>query len=743
MKNVLNKKNIRNVLIVLAMMGVIEFTVVPETNSMFIEDNTSKPLIYQAGLYKLYLDFDSMVGKSIQIDRNNSDINNVTLVIEIPRNSNIMSDNEVKTDTFKVNASSAYTIKDFSTVGATSTFDGTSFKLVTLNNSNQNKIQLKVSAKVTENGVHLDIPIEEIINTGNLTEKYFTYTNVIYNKTLEQYKKELGYLDCIVKSSNEFWVPKEHVQNEEVKTKFNSWIKDEGNTTDTLRKDNYDSSVSKYIKKYFFDVNDNFKMNQIITLDGMSVTTNENYYIYKIEDNFVGYAKTYAESVNGKTNKFYFTNVNSLNTNSKLNEVLTKYLTTYTNNNVNESLSYITSKDTNLLNIVNGSKTVLGLSFSGDTSIRCIQIVDNFEGYVKTYAGVSSGKTNRFYFTDIDKLNTDNKLNGVFEYYLATYAGKNGAEATKIRQYVTDMYNISVKDLINGYTTLSSGKTEKVEAVGFSSIVSGTVKGVEIINLTQIENSVGVEYNEDLPYDFKIVHSNTGAVYTDIRNMTSDFAMKFNGTSPDFESYCQQNKYDTKYCDDLYNNVIAFNSNLNKAIRNNKIVDGVNEKIRVTKVIISDEKFVADVNKRRKFEFTVYSFGTNYNYVTIKEINTDHNPVALEENGIDVVSTESSFALLSLNDTNVSSGNTKIGNNDIEDLGIKEEFLTDVIKLHVTDINNGKNVSVTAKSDDNFVDIIKSLDDKYNAIKSTVIPSSAHVAEEDGLYRFTCTIKTK
>lgn len=217
----------------------------------------------------------------------------------------------------------------------------------------------------------LNISIKDTISSDS---KSFLYTKITYlinksdfNPSEEEVKKVI-IEDNVIKIHKYYKYADGESTNKVVKNWLNNYM--------SVNYLDYSDIVSKYFDNTYTDLSGN----QVLTteLNGLYYSSDENYYIFNIDEAIVSYARTFDSNKN-KSGYVYFAGINDENDRKEVFEEALRYyyddITTY-----NDIVDYINNNG-GINNLINGDVTqIAGLEYNkGDTSIRIkLDIILNF-----------------------------------------------------------------------------------------------------------------------------------------------------------------------------------------------------------------------------------------------------------------------------------------------------------------------------------------------------------------------------
>lgn len=233
-------------------------------------------------------------------------------------------------DTYKLVTPSGCSLKStYSNVSGTYNNGTKKISFTKMPNINDNKstdlikyvVSCPVSSVTEGNLIKLDFVIYE---TFNDEEKEYQYTDLHYSIALSKYyEKHPLTADYFDNTTNTIYLEKEYTgatQDATIYSRFSEQLK--SYTTDL-------ASINYYILGY--NINSTSTLNDINKVDGLNVdeTTNDKYYLIKIDNYFMSYANTYQ---NQNLNRYFFPQ--DLN-NEEINNLFYYYLQKYRYQNYN------------------------------------------------------------------------------------------------------------------------------------------------------------------------------------------------------------------------------------------------------------------------------------------------------------------------------------------------------------------------------------------------------------------------
>ncbi len=353
----------------LVVLCMISFSFILPTNSKFITagpgGKEGTALIYQVGLYPLYVNTPSLKDDQIGITVDENDSTVFTFSFEFKRHYDIAYDvSDTNKDNYSFIVTPGCTIQSIN--GNTENVNSISF-----DNRGDTDSTVKVDLKCNYDTLKGNSTAEETTISVGIKEKFgiegsyeqeFLYTEPSFIISDEYYSE----IANIKKWENPLVVPN-GTSNADRIAMYKEWIE--------LYTEKYGNAslVKSYALRDGFENYITRGTEQWQGINGIAMTYRSGTYTYKIEDNFIGYAKTEnAQSVNPNT--LYFTTVNE----SEISKAFSYYLKVYqqkknyTDQQINEILEYINKRSgkydesgtlirDGILDIVLGKKIVLGV----------------------------------------------------------------------------------------------------------------------------------------------------------------------------------------------------------------------------------------------------------------------------------------------------------------------------------------------------------------------------------------------
>lgn len=270
---------------------------------------------------------------------------------------------------------------------------------------NGNSITYRSTAKGDNNIVEFYCPISFDENTnilnrlmGTIEEQItvnISYPNLsglespfIYKKfvtpeiTRERYYEIIDYVEPtppepdVVKDKEHLEVP-DNKTVDEINKEFDDWIKEIDETLAGEIAPLEEKTITDYVDNYCKNENDEYTDVTKCNIPGMDIDHKDGKYIFTLEDNFVGYARTYNGKVLFDSRLLYFTTKDE----TEIKTAITYYLNNYyETENASDILNYIESNG-GIDALINGRIPGLILYVNNDENI-IIKISDNIMGYV-------------------------------------------------------------------------------------------------------------------------------------------------------------------------------------------------------------------------------------------------------------------------------------------------------------------------------------------------------------------------
>lgn len=362
-KRKLKTRVILSFIYTLLILCMIDFSFILPTNSKFITagegGKEGTALVYQVGLYPLYVNTPAVRDEAIgiTIDENDKDIFNFTF--EFKRHYDIAYDlSETNHDNYSFGVTPGCTIIKIN--------DSTD-NLSSINFNERGDVDSKVKVELqcnyntikgnsTKNEVTISVGIKEKFGIEDNYEREFLYTEPSFIITDDYYKELSGKIVW----RNTLEIPKGTSATDRVNT-YRQWVEEY-----VAPRSGYELLVKKYLLKVGFE-------NYITySADPDSDWYDDSYgiirkykqqaYTYTISDNLVGYVRT--DSVNKiNSNHMYFTTKNEQEIATAFNIYLVEYQKqhNYTDADMQEIKEYISVRG-GIANVVLGKKHITGLT---------------------------------------------------------------------------------------------------------------------------------------------------------------------------------------------------------------------------------------------------------------------------------------------------------------------------------------------------------------------------------------------
>lgn len=383
-----NLKRVNKILIfTLLIFSIFALASYSKSASKYFQDKDS--IVFDTNLVSLYHNTGGDT-VSLSIIKDKSDRNKATYLYTFLRNKEAFFEDEINN-----NIGEEYTIIVDSDCTITSVTSGKKSYDLPSNIKNkytlkfndapqdEEKINVEYSCPVdlnTIDDIETNINIREKIEGDNSDFLYLYYNSKI---TKEEYRKIIDDKG-IVMNYDTITIPDGTLPSE-IKDSVRTWLKNYIDEYRTKNKDNkdlasiivsggplsshdatYNNPLEKYIYEKFGDFSD-------LNLDllGLTVTHENDNYVLKLDDKFVGYALTdwhYSDD----TRLFYFSNISTID-NDSLEKIFEGYMNKYYTGDVNKAMEYINNNG-GIAAIIKDNKRVRGLYYLGGR----LNILDSF-----------------------------------------------------------------------------------------------------------------------------------------------------------------------------------------------------------------------------------------------------------------------------------------------------------------------------------------------------------------------------
>ncbi len=348
-EKLLNKKTVKVMINTFLVLGVLEFTIYPDTNSKYLDSPEHAAFSYQANLYSLYkglISNKNVINNNEQISLGTSTYKMMSLNLSFTRNENIIKDASIDKDTFSLELPKSCTFdqlkldaKKISTVLIEKEEDIQKITFSLDNTKNKDKVEQVVTANIRcpvevlseKDDYHLSFPIEEFVNDEK-NEK-FTSWDVSFEVSKDYYHHLFPIPQIEIDLSKRQLIIPNDFEGDKL-LEFQNFIKEyveyyHKNTGEDVL--TFSQVITSYAYNEYVDfITNNGGTSKKKDIYGMTALCDEKECVYTIEDNFIGYAKT-EMTKNNASNVVYFSDVSSLGSvdSTKLNEILHYYLYTY------------------------------------------------------------------------------------------------------------------------------------------------------------------------------------------------------------------------------------------------------------------------------------------------------------------------------------------------------------------------------------------------------------------------------
>lgn len=366
MNKKVNKKSLKVLVNTFLVLGVIQFTVIPESHSKYF-DNKDIAFSYQADLYSLYKGniIRNEINKKENVDISTmytSSYQTIYLQVDFTRNQNIIDDETIYQDTFlftKVpDGCSVITINNKKT--------SASISIPSSNTNEEVTATIKCPVVEKDGKIQVEFPILEYVNDEKSSS--FTIWDVTFEINADRYFEiypkppvpPTPEEPVPERKDRKIIIPKDYTGDKEeiFKTLLIDYLEDYQTSHPN------EAIISSIlvsldnIAKYATNV---YEVDKELQIDGLVGECDETQCVYTIQDNFIGYAKTEATKINA-TNTFYFSDVEDLGIDGpeKLNAILYNYLEKYlypdNKNDLDLVYNYILAKsEDDIRNIFDGN----------------------------------------------------------------------------------------------------------------------------------------------------------------------------------------------------------------------------------------------------------------------------------------------------------------------------------------------------------------------------------------------------
>jgi len=357
-------KKFKIIFFTLLVFCISAFSCFPESYSKYIKEE--EPIKFHVGFDKLYIGELSLLSP-----RSNSTYKEAYYVVEFDR-SQVMKDGDTSQEIVVYVEQDVCEVTSVSANAYTYMYDN--IGIITYDHAYNDHIIVSYKCNVSditvnENGIDLlytNVYIYEKFMPENEQYLYAQASGikVPLTKYFENYPKPVGEI------SDDYKELKLHIDTESKYAEFIAWI----NLYSSSLNNQYSTEITSYINSVYNSETDILDLNK--KLNGLTVTydSENSNYIFEIDDNFIGHARTYyAYSGPKKLIKMVFSNNNL--TDQENNEIVRYYLESYSSYTIDEinkimlyienygSLNYIMKP-----NLDGTYNKIVGFTYSSDSN---------------------------------------------------------------------------------------------------------------------------------------------------------------------------------------------------------------------------------------------------------------------------------------------------------------------------------------------------------------------------------------
>lgn len=374
-----NKKNHKIIFYTILILCISAFSYFPKSYSKYIKEE--EPATFYVGINKLYIgDLDLLTPRST------STYKIVNYSVEFSR-SNLMEENDTSQQIFVEVEQTACEITSVSSRGSSS-INGNK---ATITYTSSGTDYISVNYKCNVNDIVVSENDEEVVYTNVYVYERFMPENVRYlyakaegvKMLLSEYYDRYPKPEAQISSDSKQLIL--NVDTDNKFTEFNLWINSYVNVVGS----GYAEDITSYISSVYNSEEDILNLSN--SLKGLTVTydSENNNYIYQIDENFLGYARTYY-SFAGPTDLIKVMFSNDSLTDDEVNEIFEYYLVTYSEystEDIDKIMQYVSNYGSvNYIMKPNEDGTyneIKGLVYLTDTDE--IRVLDTFLDYVNTF----------------------------------------------------------------------------------------------------------------------------------------------------------------------------------------------------------------------------------------------------------------------------------------------------------------------------------------------------------------------
>ncbi len=379
------------------------FSVYPTSNAKYIKKE-SVALSYDRTFFELY---KSGLTNSITLLDKESTLDNIKISVKFNRN-NVLLEN--KKDTYTINL--ATNLKDVCSITlsqSNASPKGTiSSNKISFEKNGTASIEAQIVCPISNtivkdssNVEYINIPIE-IKEKISSDISNFTYMDGQYNIKLSDYMNKHLEPSTIFNID----VKAQSIYDDLIYYLTYSYFPYYLTEYENLNLELIKQSILKYVEviKPVDESEDKKAFLDNLNLPGVSIdTTNPDYYVFKIENNFVGYARTYSHFLNGGNKYMYFSSSNTVlegqETPLDYNSIFNYYINTYfyprEENAANREIinNYMQDKDIRSF-IINGTPDIVGILRINENQIDISNLLRHATNSIKTPIVIEFGLEN-------------------------------------------------------------------------------------------------------------------------------------------------------------------------------------------------------------------------------------------------------------------------------------------------------------------------------------------------------------
>lgn len=501
----MNKK-IKVLIYTLLVFSLFAFAIYPKSHAKYIKEDES--LFYGMNLYNLFIGDNNTIST-----QNTSTYETVKYKFNFDRSNYLTSNDESVSYRIVVNSDCNITrvetkgTKSFSNNTATIKYNKTD------NNNGNYEDTIYVYYTCSVSDLLVTESNNEVVSTSFKVYETYKPDNIEYlytkgaNKLLLDEYLELYPLPTGTISSDKKTLTLPSVAEDKYDT-FISWINQYAQKYGA----DYATAISSYVTNTYKNESDILNIN--LKLNGLNITTQNNNFIYTLDESFIGYARTYLSP-----NKYnvYFSDFSM--TNSKVDELFEYYLNTYVfpgeSTTIETIMNFIEERGS-IGDVIKGNLIIPGLTYFNDK--QYIKISDNILNIIAAsksspayalygemfdmFDSIAAGLTSNYSFITNEVIDYLNNTSSCFEF--VDYWYTTGTAFNKyyvITPIINEVEQTPI--LFHIYSNYDANdSTTHVNYVTATQLTSGMEVVLESNDVSELKNainSINTKLNIDKP----------------------------------------------------------------------------------------------------------------------------------------------------------------------------------------------------------------------------------------------------